>query len=159
MKAYKELVFDTIKLNVDQISSDAHSLEKCIGSFCPVHNPSEHHLLDKPLIYEYKSHSFFRKTGDTIYDLIIDPDDYRYNNGLEVVLRNSAECLECKTSLISIHCHHFSTCYCGNLSIAGGFDYTKRMYCIANSYVDTSILFKKKNSIYIYPDVDAIHYE
>lgn len=155
MKAYKELVRNSIKLSSGQILDGVHSEVECTGETCPVHKPSGHHLLSEPLIYNRQSHAFLRVLGDTIYDLEIDPDDYKYNSGLEVIVRNSATCLECEKSLISTHDVSYCSCHCGNLTICGGFSHRKRMFCLPDSYCDTSIFFKKRCGIYIYPNIDA----
>lgn len=39
---------------------------------------------------------------------------------------NAAECLVCKTTLVSYDVHDYRTCRCGNLMVDGGFDYVRR---------------------------------
>lgn len=42
--------------------------------------------------------------------------------------RNRAKCLKCGEIIESTHRHDFVTCSCGNLSVDGGLDYTRRGY-------------------------------
>ena len=60
-----------------------------------------------------------------------------------MIYRNSAKCLDCDTEIESVHRHDFVTCPCGNLSVDGGRDYTKRCFGNAN-WVDTSLFEEAK---------------
>lgn len=41
---------------------------------------------------------------------------------------NAAKCLKCGDVIFSKHRHDYVSCSCGNVSVDGGFDYSKRGY-------------------------------
>lgn len=45
----------------------------------------------------------------------------------EIILRNSARCLQCGDEVESTHRHDFRTCRCGKLGVDGGHDYIRRI--------------------------------
>lgn len=45
----------------------------------------------------------------------------------EIILRNSARCLQCGDEVESTHRHDFRTCTCGKLGVDGGHDYIRRI--------------------------------
>ncbi len=143
MKAYRDIGNGTIELNSGQIIANVHSAKDCKGEVCPLHKPSNHNMLDLPLVYDFDSQSFLRKCGKELEYFIVDPDDYNYNQGYEVIVRNSAKCLNCNKHLVSTHRHDFVTCECGSLSVDGGHSYVRRLFNKKENYEETSILFKK----------------
>lgn len=44
------------------------------------------------------------------------------------IKHNKAQCLICGDIIESRHVHDFVTCSCGNLSVDGGREYTKRAF-------------------------------
>lgn len=56
---------------------------------------------------------------------------------LEIILRNSARCLDCGDEVESTHRHDFKWCRCGKLGVDGGHDYIRR---IGSFGTDTSIV-------------------
>lgn len=143
MGVYRDLGNGTIELNSGQIILNAHLAENCKGEVCPLHKPSEHDLLDSPLIYDFDSQSFLRKIGKDFEYLIVDPDDYNYNQGYNVIVSNCAKCLVCYQILYSNHRHDFNTCECGRLSVDGGHSYLRRLFTDRGSYEELSIQFQK----------------
>lgn len=55
----------------------------------------------------------------------------------EIILRNSARCLQCGDEVESTHRHDFRTCRCGTLGVDGGHDYIRRVGSFGQ---DTSII-------------------
>jgi len=58
---------------------------------------------------------------------------------LEIVVRNSARCLDCGDEIVSEYGHHFVYCSCGQVAVDGGLEYTRRVYKEAWRWTDTSI--------------------
>lgn len=46
----------------------------------------------------------------------------------QIILLNQAQCNNCFDIITSKHRHDYVTCSCGNLSVDGGLDYTKRKF-------------------------------
>lgn len=55
------------------------------------------------------------------------------------VIRNSAICLLCGDEVESEFGWDFRTCRCGNLSVDGGREYTRRVYRQEGSWRETSV--------------------
>lgn len=58
---------------------------------------------------------------------------------LEIIVRNSAKCLDCGDEIESKWGHDFRRCSCGHLAVDGGLEYTRRVYKEAGHWQDTSI--------------------
>ena len=43
-------------------------------------------------------------------------------------MRNRVKCLKCDDTIESKHVHDFVTCSCGNVSVDGGLDYSRRSF-------------------------------
>lgn len=59
---------------------------------------------------------------------------------LEIVVRNSARCLDCGEEIESKYGHRFVTCRCGQVSVDGGLEYRRRAFKQHGRWTDTSIL-------------------
>jgi hypothetical protein len=55
-----------------------------------------------------------------------------------MILSNQVECLKCGDKPFSRHRHDYQTCKCGNVSVDGGMDYTRRC-CFSYEWRDISI--------------------
>lgn len=128
----------TVELYGGQIIRNFHREFNCWGDHCPVHNPSEHEYADDPLFFN--GSSFYRVSAGK---LVVDPDDYAYNSGMTVILRNSAKCHNCGDEVHSTFRHHFVECSCGNIFTDGGNDYIRQGWNEKKSFENTSITFKK----------------
>ena len=118
-----------------------HESGKCLGSHCPLHNPSNHSLADLPL--DFNGVNMVRVTDSGVS---IDPDDYNFNESGSAILRNSAFCEECKVEVESKSRHDFATCKCGNISVDGGHSYIRRAVRDPHSYTNTSIVIEKADN-------------
>lgn len=58
---------------------------------------------------------------------------------LDIVVRNSARCLDCSDQIESKHGHDFVRCSCGQIAVDGGLEYCRRVYKTAGRWQDTSI--------------------
>lgn len=58
---------------------------------------------------------------------------------LEIIVRNSAKCLDCGDEIESKWGHDFRRCSCGHLAVDGGLEYTRQVYKEAGHWQDTSI--------------------
>lgn len=56
-------------------------------------------------------------------DVYPDPDSPR-----KVESPNAVRCLSCFQTIVSTHRHDYVTCSCGNVSVDGGNDYSKRSW-------------------------------
>jgi len=124
-------------LNSGQTIYAVHKSTQCLGEVCPIHKPSDHDLVDAPLTYDPMIGSFFREFHGM---LVIDPDDYNFNNHGEVILKNAITCLGCGDTIRSTHRHDFVTCSCGESSVDGGSAYLRR---VGSNWVDCSVVFEK----------------
>ena len=61
----------------------------------------------------------------------------------EIIVRNSARCLDCGDEIVSTHRHDFRRCSCGRLAVDGGHAYRRRSTAVDARWVDTSITEKK----------------
>ncbi|GEM_PF-540362 len=59
---------------------------------------------------------------------------------LDIIVRNSALCLDCGDEIVSEYGHHFVYCSCGQVAVDGGLEYPRRVYKQDGRWVDTSIL-------------------
>lgn len=59
---------------------------------------------------------------------------------LEIVVRNSAFCLDCGDEIESKFGHDFRYCSCGQVAVDGGLEYCRRVYKDKARWIDTSIL-------------------
>lgn len=57
----------------------------------------------------------------------------------EIIIRNSARCLDCDDEIESLHRHDFKYCKCGNVAVDGGDEYLRRVYKSGARWEDTSI--------------------
>lgn len=57
----------------------------------------------------------------------------------EIIIRNSAKCLDCGDEIVSVHRHDFKYCSCGSLAVDGGDEYLRRVYATDARWEDTSI--------------------
>ena len=60
------------------------------------------------------------------------------------VIRNSAICLLCGEEVESEYTHHFNTCRCGNLSVDGGHEYTRRVFREHGTWRETSVFGRSR---------------
>lgn len=58
---------------------------------------------------------------------------------LEIIVRNSARCLDCGDEIESVDRHDFKYCSCGQVAVDGGKEYTRRVFKKHGRWVDTSI--------------------
>lgn len=58
---------------------------------------------------------------------------------LDIIVRNSARCLDCGDEIESLYGHDFRYCSCGQVAVDGGLNYTRRVYKEAGRWQDTSI--------------------
>lgn len=117
-----------------------HASGECYSDHCPVHNPSEHQFRNLPLGFNMEIFMFTRILPNPVAGIseIPDPDDYNYNDGKTVIMRNSALCDICKTEVESHYRHDFVQCECGAISVDGGHSYLKRS---GTDFIDTSVIF------------------
>lgn len=130
-----------VKLSGGQIIDQFHLTGTCLGEFCPVHNPSNHDLRNYPLIFTGVNMLRELPNGS----LVPDPDDYYYNMGHSVIVKNMAKCYKCNTIVQSFNRHDFQECKCGNIFVDGGFDYTRHGFTEGEYYENISIICKKQN--------------
>lgn len=55
------------------------------------------------------------------------------------ILRNSAICLVCEQEVVSEFTWDFRTCSCGNLSVDGGLEYTRRVFKAYGTWKETTV--------------------
>lgn len=122
-----------------------HTIEYCSNKNCPVHHPREHEYSDLPL--DWVAGSFVRLSPSFHGGMMIDPDDFAYNSGRGVIIRNSAQCGQCGNEVISTYTHDFRSCECGNVSVDGGHSYVRHLMENPELYKNTSITFKKDLSV------------
>lgn len=128
-------------LSSGNIIRNFHTIECCFSEHCPVHHPREHQYSDLPL--DWVAGSFVRLSPNFEGGIMIDPDDWAYNSGHRVIIRNSAHCGRCGQSVESTYTHDFKSCECGNVSVDGGFSYVRHVIEHPESYDNTSLVFKK----------------
>lgn len=124
-----------------------HKSTQCLGEVCPVHKPSIHFFWPLPLFYSFEGGYFFRKNEETgaVY---IDPDDYTLRSTGQVIVRNSALCLECGAEIVSEYRHHAVTCPCGTVMVDGGSSYLRRSaWNMEANFKDTSIICTPENLV------------
>lgn len=138
----KRIDYKTIELDSGNIIQNFHDSEKCLGDFCPVHNPSAHALRSFPL--DFNGVHMVRRLSET--EITIDPDDYYFNQHFYAILRNSAKCLECGDEIESRYRHNYKSCSCGNVFVDGGFDYIRQGAKDMAKYANTSIEMKKDSN-------------
>lgn len=126
-----------------------HTLEFCANKHCPVHHPREHEYSDLPL--SWIAGSFVRLSPQFKGGIMIDPDDWAYNSGKAIIIKNSAYCRVCDMEVVSKSQHDAVECKCGNIMVDGGHSYLRRVAknTDSDSYYDTSISFKKDLGITI----------
>ncbi len=146
-KTLSETIYDNkarkAYLSSGKVIHQFHTLESCLGEFCPVHRPSDHKYRDLPL--DWSNNLFIRLSDEFDNGFTIDPDDYRYNTEERVIYRNSAYCKSCQETVESVHRYDMQKCSCKGIGVAGGFDCFTRV--IGNegvNHIDTSIVFSKK---------------
>ena len=61
------------------------------------------------------------------------------------ILRNRAKCLICGDEIESRTVHEYKTCSCGNLSVDGGLEYTKRNVKDLEKWEDLSEYEEQEN--------------
>lgn len=61
------------------------------------------------------------------------------------ILRNRAKCLICGDEIESRTVHEYKTCSCGNLSVDGGLEYTKRGVKDLDKWEDLSEYEEQEN--------------
>lgn len=54
------------------------------------------------------------------------------------ITRNAVKCLNCDEVVESKHRHNYVTCACGNVSVDGGLDYTRRSIADKSAAIDIS---------------------
>lgn len=120
-----------------------HTLEFCANKHCPVHHPREHEYSDLPL--SWVAGSFVRLSPRFAGGMMIDPDDWAYNSGKTVILKNSAYCGICDMEVVSTGHYDAVSCKCENVMVDGGYSYIRRAVKNVDSYSysDTSVVFKK----------------
>lgn len=128
-------------LSIGTIHQNVHHSDWCWNQKCPLHNPREHEYSHLPL--DWKNGSFIRLSNDFEYGFTIDPDDYDYNRGIEIIFRNSAECLKCDDSLVSENYQTPNICQCGNVKISGSRVRIDHQVKDKTQYHNSSICFKK----------------
>lgn len=139
-----------ILLSSGQRVNSFHGEGTCAGDFCPVHKPSDHHLLEFPLAFTGRH--MVRIISELPVSSImgvdiaqiegpqlvtIDPDDFFLSQTGKAIIRNSAICSECGEHIVSHSQHDYRTCICEGSSVDGGPLYLKR----SGSAIDTSIVF------------------
>lgn len=140
---------DLILSSGQQVNS-FHGEGTCAGEFCPVHNPSDHPLLDFPLAFNGRhmlrliselpassmvSVDIAQIEGPQL--VAIDPDDFYLTKTGRAIIRNSAICGQCGEHIVSQTIHDYRTCSCGESSVDGGSIYLKRW----GRALDISIVF------------------
>ncbi len=139
-----------IILSSGQQVNGFHGEGTCAGDFCPVHRPSDHHLLEFPLAFtgrhlvrlisELPVSSIMAIDIPQIEEpqlVTIDPDDYFLGQTGKAIIRNSAICAECGEHIVSYSQHDYKVCSCGDSAVDGGPLYLKRF----GAALDTSIVF------------------
>ena len=58
---------------------------------------------------------------------------------IEIIIRNSARCLDCGDEIVSVHRHDFKYCSCGRIAVDCGTEYLRRVYKPGARWEDTSI--------------------
>lgn len=143
MSVYSKSVIKSNGRNVTFIGgqslNNVHTDDNCFGSFCPIHKASDHEFVDMPLTFDGKN--MVRTLPDG--SVIPDPDDYGYNKGYEVIIRNSAKCLDCNDEIESEYRHDYVACECGNVFVDGGKDYIRHGFLSSDRYENTSVTFTK----------------
>lgn len=143
MESTYDDVARTATLSSGQTIFSFHKSTLCQGQVCPVHNPSDHSLRSKKLSYNFTIGSFFR--GDSESELMVDPDDFKLNTGGSVIVRNSAICHSCNTSLVSTTRHDYRSCICGKVFVDGGSVYIRHGWTYRDLYENTSIIVHRKD--------------
>jgi predicted RNA-binding Zn-ribbon protein involved in translation (DUF1610 family) len=64
----------------------------------------------------------------------------------DIIIRNSARCLECGQEIVSEHRHDFKSCRCGNVSVDGGTAYIRRLFSGKGRWQDTSITMPREGA-------------
>lgn len=124
----------------------AHLSDQCYGDNCPIHNPQEHDLDHLEMVFIANSLMRVKDDGS----LTPDPDDYNWNTGREIIVRNSAHCNDCGADVESESVHDFTACRCFSqdsktgVAVDGGREYRRRLNGVNASFEDTSIVFKKE---------------
>jgi len=62
----------------------------------------------------------------------------------EKIIRNMAECPGCHDVIESLHRHDFKHCSCGNISVDGGKEYTKRSWGKAGMPIERSVVVEEE---------------
>lgn len=140
---------DLILSSGQQVNS-FHREGTCAGEFCPVHNPSDHPLLEFPLAFNGR-HMLRLLSELPVSSIVgvdiaqiegsqlvtIDPDDFYLSKTGRAIIRNSAFCGACGEHIVSRGQHGYTACGCGESSVDGGAFYLKR----SGQTLDTSIVF------------------
>ena len=129
----------TVKLSSGQVLENVHGADRCAGRFCPIHNPSNHSMVDLPLFFTGTHMVRLLENGK----IAIDPDDYLFNRNGKAILRNSAKCLNCGDEIVSSSRHDFQECSCGDVFVDGGEDYLRHGFKNRENYENTSIVVNK----------------
>lgn len=125
----------TANLSSGQIIYSVHRSVTCQGEVCPLHKPSDHSLRIFPLKFDPLMGHFFRDVYGTD---VLDPDDYILRKYGKAIVRNSAQCLECGSRLVSEYRHDFKSCTCGNVFVDGGGAYIRHLVRNSDTYINDS---------------------
>lgn len=130
------------RLSSGTVLHNFHLSGDCYGDVCPVHKPSEHGFRDNLLDFNMEMFMFVRILQNVPaggINFVPDPDDYKFLQTGQAILRNTITCDACKDVIESHYRHDFVTCRCGAVSVDGGHDYLRR---VGSDFVDNSVVFR-----------------
>ena len=106
------------------VSVKAHRAGECWGKNCPLHKPTAHPYVDLEPGIKFSNMHIVRywkpESKRELYDYIVDPDDFDFNQLGSVILRNAVVCLNCGDLIVSVTRHNYRLCKCASCFVDGG---------------------------------------